>query len=76
MDEDVPRKRGPYARSAERRRAIIDAALEVFAAKGYLAGSLQDIADRIGVSQTSLLHYVRRSPSRSMVITVRIGVNP
>ncbi|GLJ62529.1 TetR family transcriptional regulator [Microbacterium barkeri] len=68
MDEDVPRKRGPYARSAERRRAIVDAALEVFAAKGYLAGSLQDIADRIGVSQTSLLHYFPRK--RDLLLAV------
>ncbi|MGW9114855.1 TetR/AcrR family transcriptional regulator [Microbacterium sp. NPDC055683] len=69
MDDAVPpRRRGPYARSAERRRAIVDAALEVFAAKGYLSGSLQDIADRIGVSQTSLLHYFPRK--RDLLLAV------
>jgi AcrR family transcriptional regulator len=50
-------RRGPYAKSAERRRSIVEAAFWVFATKGYLAGSLQDVADRVGMSQTSLLHY-------------------
>lgn len=58
MHNDVrPRRRGPYAKSAERRRSIVDAAFEVFAARGYRGGSLQDVADRVGMSQTSLLHY-------------------
>ncbi|MDN5794347.1 MAG: TetR/AcrR family transcriptional regulator [Intrasporangium sp.] len=52
-----PRRRGPYAKSAERRRSIIDAALDVFAARGYQGGSLQDVADAVGMSQTSLLHH-------------------
>lgn len=55
--EQRPGKRGPYAKSAQRRRSIIEAATEVFAARGYNGGSLQDVADRIGLSQTGLLHY-------------------
>jgi AcrR family transcriptional regulator len=35
----------------------VEAAFEVFAAKGYNGGSLQNVADRVGLSQTSLLHY-------------------
>lgn len=50
-------RRGPYAKSAERRRAIIEAAHAVFASRGFARGSLQDVADRVGLSQTSLLHY-------------------
>lgn len=50
-------KRGPYAKSADRRDAIVRAAHAVFAAQGYVGGSLQDVADRVGMSQTSLLHY-------------------
>ncbi|QPZ37879.1 TetR/AcrR family transcriptional regulator [Paramicrobacterium chengjingii] len=53
----TPKRRGPYAKSAERRRSIVDAAFEVFASRGYRGGSLQDVADRVGLSQTSLLHY-------------------
>jgi AcrR family transcriptional regulator len=49
--------RGPYAKSAERRQAIVDAAHQVFAARGYRGGSLQDVANVVGMSQTSLLHY-------------------
>ncbi|PPG16029.1 TetR/AcrR family transcriptional regulator [Rathayibacter sp. AY1C6] len=54
---EATRRRGPYAKSAERRRAIIEAAHQVFAARGYARGSLQEVADRVGLSQTSLLHY-------------------
>lgn len=62
-NDDAPRgKRGPYAKSADRRQAIVQAAHTVFAAQGYVGGSLQDVADRVGMSQTSLLHYF---PSKS-----------
>lgn len=55
-------KRGPYAKSKQRRESIVAAAHEVFAAHGYRGGSLQDVADKVGMSQTSLLHYF---PSKS-----------
>lgn len=58
MTAETPsRKRGPYAKSARKRRRIIEAATEIFASHGYNGGSLQDVADRIGLSQTGLLHY-------------------
>jgi AcrR family transcriptional regulator len=50
-------RRGPYAKAAGRKQAIVEAAHTVFAAQGYRGGSLQDVADRVGMSQTSLLHY-------------------
>ncbi|MFJ3958270.1 TetR/AcrR family transcriptional regulator [Arthrobacter sp. NPDC090010] len=53
-------KRGPYAKTAQTRQKIIDAAMNVFAARGYHAGSLQDVADVVGMSQTSLLHHFKR----------------
>jgi AcrR family transcriptional regulator len=59
------KKRGPYAKSAERRASIVDAAFEVFAERGYNSGSFQDIADRAGMSQTSLLHYF---PNKSALL--------
>jgi len=58
-------RRGPYAGSAERRVAIVDAAFEVFATKGYVGGSLRDVAGVVGMSQTSLLHYF---PSKSALL--------
>ncbi|MBG6239059.1 AcrR family transcriptional regulator [Mycetocola sp. CAN_C7] len=57
MNEAGAARRGPYAKSAERRRSIVAAAHTVFAAQGYRSGSLQDVADLVGMSQTSLLHY-------------------
>lgn len=51
------RHRERYAKHAARRAAIVEAAAEVFAARGYNAGSFQQIADRVGMSQSSLFHY-------------------
>lgn len=50
-------QRVPYAKHAGRRAAIIEATAEVFAARGYHAGSFQQVADRVGMSQSSLFHY-------------------
>lgn len=50
--------RGEYAKSSATREAILDAALEVFAA-GYNAGSLRDIATRVGMSEAGLLHHFK-----------------
>ena len=56
----TPRKRGPrgaYAKTGATRRAILDAALEVFAQSGFRAGSLREIAARVGMSEAGLLHH-------------------
>jgi AcrR family transcriptional regulator len=49
--------RGEYAKSAERRRQIVDAAAQVFSSAGYRKGSLRDVADKVGLSQAGLLHH-------------------
>lgn len=51
------RRRGPYAGTPERRRAILESAFEVFAKVGYRSGSMRDVAQRIGISHTTLLHH-------------------
>lgn len=61
----VPARRGPYAKSTQRREAILAAAHSVFATRGYRGGTLQEVADRAGMSQTSLLHYF---PSKSSLL--------
>lgn len=53
------KRRGEYAKSAATRTAILDAALEVFAQSGFRAGSLRDIAARVGMSEAGLLHHFR-----------------
>lgn len=53
----VPSRRGPYRKTAERRREILDAALAVFGRSGYRAGSIREIAEAVGMSQAGLLHH-------------------
>ncbi len=70
-------KRGPYAKTAETRGRIIDAAVKVFGARGYHAGSLQDVADEVGMSQTSLLHHFKRKSELLLAVLEqrdRIGI--
>ena len=54
-------KRGPYKKSAERRGAILAAALEAYAESDAGGPTLQAIADKAGLTQTALLYYF---PSR------------
>ncbi len=49
--------RGPYAKSRATKQRILDAALAVFAESGFRAGSLREIADRVGLSDAGLLHH-------------------
>jgi AcrR family transcriptional regulator len=49
--------KGQAQRGAERRQAILDAALEVFASRGYRAGALGEIAARVDVSPAAILYH-------------------
>jgi AcrR family transcriptional regulator len=49
--------RGGYAKGRERRDAILVAANEVFATRGFRGASLATIAKRVGVSEPGLLHH-------------------
>ena len=40
-----------------RRREILDAAVDIFGAKGFAGGTLQDIADRVGMTHAGILHH-------------------
>jgi AcrR family transcriptional regulator len=52
------RTQGRAARAAERRAAIVDAAMEEFVARGFAATRLDDIAKRAGVAKgTIYLHF-------------------
>jgi AcrR family transcriptional regulator len=44
-------------RGTERRAAIVDAAVELFARSGYQGTSLSEIAERVGVSAPAILHH-------------------
>lgn len=51
------RSRGPYAKTAQRRSDILDAAQASFVERGYEAASLRNIAERAGISYQGLLHH-------------------
>ncbi|MGW6500886.1 TetR/AcrR family transcriptional regulator [Nonomuraea angiospora] len=57
MSSTQRKPRGPYRKGIQRRAQILDAALEVFAEQGDRGSSLQEIADRVGLSIPGLLHY-------------------
>lgn len=60
--------RGEYAKSSQTRTAILDAALEVFSQSGYRAGSLREVAERVGMSEAGLLHHFRSKSALLMAL--------
>ena len=49
--------RGQARRGAERRDAIIDAAITVFAERGYRSGALADVAEKVDLSPAGILYH-------------------
>ena len=49
--------RGPYAKSAALRAHIVDVCTEVFAASGFGAATMSEIARKAGISYTGLVHH-------------------
>jgi AcrR family transcriptional regulator len=47
--------RGPYKRGIERRREIVAVATEVFGEFGFKGGTLQQVAERVGVSAGAIM---------------------
>jgi AcrR family transcriptional regulator len=66
------RPRGSYAKTEARRQEILTAAFEVFSTSGYRAGSLKDVADKVGLSQAGLLHHFpNKEALLAAVLTLR-----
>src|SRR5260370_27858071 len=59
------------ARAAERRQAIIDAAMDEFIARGFAATSLDDVPNRAGVANCTLyLHFNdKQAPFENLIST-------
>ncbi|GAA4146942.1 TetR family transcriptional regulator [Leifsonia shinshuensis] len=55
--EQPARRRGPYAKSTERRQQIVDEAYRVFATRGYHGSSLREIAAAAGIGLSTLQHH-------------------
>jgi len=51
-------KRGRGSNGGNREREIIDAAVEIFHAKGYAATSVDDVANVVGILKGSLYYYM------------------
>ncbi|WP_084104960.1 TetR/AcrR family transcriptional regulator [Demequina sp. NBRC 110056] len=47
----------PRPETAERRRDILRAALEIFGSKGYNNGPLAEIAEQVGMTHAGILHH-------------------
>lgn len=52
-----PKLKGQARLGAERRQAILDAAVDVFGTQGFNGGSLSDVAERIGASPPLILYH-------------------
>ncbi|MDR1824698.1 MAG: TetR/AcrR family transcriptional regulator [Bifidobacteriaceae bacterium] len=57
--------RGPYAKTAQTRATIVKAAFEVFAQAGYQAGSIRQVAEKVGLSEAGVLHHF---PSKTALL--------
>jgi len=55
----VTTRRKPRSRpeTIVRRREILDAAVEIFGSKGFAGGTLQEIADQVGMTHAGILHH-------------------
>lgn len=67
MSESTPNgerqpRTGRSLKAQQRRQEILQIAMDTFAARGYNNASLQEIADRAGVTQAGVLHYFRSKP--------------
>ncbi|WP_194410967.1 TetR/AcrR family transcriptional regulator [Microbacterium cremeum] len=52
-------RRQPRSRpeTLAKRRDILDAAVEIFGSKGFTGGTLQEIADQVGMTHAGILHH-------------------
>src|SRR3954452_16440821 len=52
-----PKKGAPNRRGAARREQILDAAVELFAQRGYRGSGLLELAERVGMTHAGILHH-------------------
>ena len=57
ISSERPVARRSYAKTAMRKKQIVEAATAVFATRGYNGGSLREIAGQLDVGLTSLVHH-------------------
>ncbi|MFZ0531278.1 MAG: helix-turn-helix domain-containing protein, partial [Propionicimonas sp.] len=66
-----PRRRATYANGERTRAALVDAAFDVFAERGFQRMSIRQIAEAIGTSHTALLHHFGSKDALLEAVLVR-----
>jgi AcrR family transcriptional regulator len=61
-----PAQRGPYAKSAEVKRAILEACVSAFGESGFHGVTMAEIARRAEISHTGLVHHF---PDKQTILT-------
>lgn len=69
------RARPPSAKAQAREEEIYSAAAQIFCKHGYVAASLQDIADAVGILKGSLYYYIDSKEDLLFAITKHIHEN-
>jgi TetR/AcrR family transcriptional regulator, transcriptional repressor of aconitase len=69
MTESSPR--GPYRKGVQRRREILDRALEVFAERGSSGTTLRAIADELDIAHPTIRHYFDSLESLKLAVVSR-----
>ncbi|WP_432246177.1 TetR/AcrR family transcriptional regulator (plasmid) [Arthrobacter sp. G.S.26] len=57
MPPVVTKQRGPYAKTAALRLKILETCLDMFGETGFHNMTMKDVAQRVGISNTGLLHH-------------------
>lgn len=57
MPTATTKKRGPYAKTAALQSKILEACIELFGQTGFRNLAMKEVAQRVGISHTGLLHH-------------------
>lgn len=57
MPAELPKQRGPYAKTAALRLKILETCIEMFGQTGFHSMTMKEVAQRVGISNTGLLHH-------------------
>jgi AcrR family transcriptional regulator len=57
MPPVATKQRGPYAKTAALRLKILETCIDMFGQTGFHSMTMKDVAQRVGISNTGLLHH-------------------
>lgn len=68
---DEPDASAGYASGRARRDRIVDDAMDLFSRGGFTATSVQDVADRVGITKSALLYHFRSKDELLLAVLQR-----